>query len=204
MAEMYKFNRYTDMEKEITSIISDLGKQEKTFMTNELKNTYKASYVKTGAIMTEGIPKLAISFTKIPTGLVEKALTYPWSGTDFVTRIGVNNNVLASNIKQTLTRGFINGSSISEMTKELKNTVNIGATNSRRLIRTESMHIMSASHHDIYKQAGVLKVKLITANDNRTCEECSALNNKVYLIDEAPMLPLHPSGRCVLLPYFED
>ena len=204
MAEMYKFNRFKSMEKEIASIISDLGKQEKTFMTNELKNTYKASYAKTGAILTVGIPKLAINFSKIPTGFVEKALTYPWSGSDFITRIGVNNNVLISNLRQTLTRGFINGSSITNMSKDLKSVMDIGATNVRRLVRTEAAHVISASHHDVYKQAGVLKVKLITANDNRTCEECSALNNKVYLIDEAPMLPLHSNGRCVLLPYFED
>ena len=204
LSEMYKFNRFKSMEKQITSIISDLGKQEKTFMTNELKNTYKASYVKTGAILTEGIPKLAINFTKIPTGFVEKALTYPWSGLDYSSRIWKNKEVLVSNLKQTLTRGFINGSSITNMSKDLKGVMDGSATNFRRLIRTESQHIMASSHHDTYKQAGVLKVKLITANDNRTCEECSALNNKVYLIDEAPMLPLHSNGRCVLLPYFED
>ena len=204
MAEMYKFNRYTDMEKEIASIISDLGKQEKTFMTNELKNTYKASYISTGVILTEGIPKLAINFTKIPTGFVEKALTYPWSGSDYSSRIWKNKEVLVSNLKQTLTRGFIQGNSITNMSKDLKSVMDIGATNTRRLIRTEAMHIMSASHHDAYKQAGVLKVKLITAKDNRVCKKCDAMNNQIFDINDAPMLPIHPNGRCEIIPYFED
>ena len=204
MAEMYKFNRYTDMEKEITSIISDLGKQEKTFMTNELKNTYKASYAKTGAILTVGIPKLAINFSKIPTGFVEKALTYPWSGSDFITRIGVNNNVLISNLRQTLTRGFINGNSITNMSKDLKGVMDIGATNARRLIRTEAMHCIASSHYDTYKAAGVKQVKFITANDNRVCKECDALNNKIFDLNDAPMTPIHSNGRCEIIPYFED
>lgn len=204
MAEMHRLNRLNSMEKEIASIISDLGKEEKTYMTNELKNTYKASYVKTGAILSEGIPSLAINFTKIPTGFVEKALTYPWSGSDFVTRIGVNNNVLISNLKQTLTRGFINGSSITNMTKDLKGVMDIGATNARRLIRTESQHIMASSHHDTYKAAGVKQVKFITAHDDRVSAECAAIDGEIFDIDDAPMLPIHPNGRSELIPYFED
>ena len=202
--EMYKFNRFKSMEKQITSIISDLGKQEKTFMTNELKNTYKASYVKTGAILNDGIPSLAINFSIINKVAVEKALTYPWSGSDFITRIGVNNNVLISNLRQTLTRGFINGSSITNMSKDLKSVMDIGATNVRRLVRTESMHVIAAGHHDVYTKAGVTKVKFITANDDRVCDECDALNDKIFDINDAPMTPIHPNGRCVIIPYFED
>ena len=204
LSEMHKFNRFKSMEKEIASIIRELGKQEKTFMTNELKNIYKASYIKTGAIITVGAPTLAISFSKIPTGFVEKALTYPWSGTDFVTRIGVNNNALVSNLRQTLTRGFINGSSITNMSKDLKNVMDIGATNVRRIVRTESMHVIAAGHHDVYTKAGITKVKYITANDNRVCAECDALNNKIFDLNDAPMTPIHPNGRCIIVPYFED
>ena len=204
MAEMYKFNRYTDMEKEITSIISDLGKQEKTFMTNELKATYKASYLKTGAILNEGIPALAISFSIIPTVAVEKALTYPWSGLDFSSRIWKNKDALISNLRQTLTRGFIDGSSIKDMSKSLKNVMDISATNAKRLVRTESMHVIAAGHHDVYTKAGEEKVKYITANNNRVCDLCDALNNKVFNINEAPMTPIHPNGVCITIPYFED
>ena len=204
LADLYKFNRYTNMEKEITSIISDLGKEEKSYMTNELKKTYTESYIKTGAILIEGIPKLAINFSKIPTGFVEKALTYPWSGLDYSSRIWKNKEVLISNLKQTLTRGFINGSSITNMTKDLKGVMDIGATNARRLIRTESMHIMASSHHDTYKAAGVKQVEFITARDDRVDDICRSLEGNVYLIDEAPMLPIHPNGRSVLIPYFED
>ena len=204
LSDMYKFNRYKNMEKEIENIISDLGKEEKAYMTNELKNTYKASYVKTGAILSEGIPSLAINFTKIPTGFVEKALSYPWSGTDYSSRIWKNKDILVTNLKQTLTRGFINGSSITNMTKDLKGVMDIGATNARRLIRTESIHIMASSHHDTYKAAGVKQVKFITAHDDRVSDECAAMDGEIFDIDDAPMLPIHPNGRSELIPYFED
>lgn len=202
--EMYKLNRYTNMENEIASIISSLGNKEKTYMKSELTKIYEKSYISTGKILVEGIPTIAISFNKIPTGFVNKALTYPWSGLDYSSRIWKNKEVLTSNLKQTLTRGFIQGSSISDMTKELKATLDNSATNCRRLVRTESQHIMASSHHDVYKKANVTRVKFITANDPRECDECRALNGKIFDIDEAPMTPLHPNGRCVVIPYFED
>lgn len=204
LTEMYKFDRYKNMEEEITSIIMNLGKEEKLYMTGELTEVYSNSYVKTGAILLKGIPTIAIKFDVIPTGFVEKALFYPWSGTDFVTRIGVNNKTLISNLRQTLTRGFINGSSITNMTKDLKGVMDIGATNARRLVRTEAMHIMASSHHDVYTKAGVTEVKFITAKDDRVCDECGKLNGKIFPINEAPMIPQHPNSRSVNVPYFKD
>ncbi|HEY5524966.1 MAG TPA: minor capsid protein [Clostridium sp.] len=205
--DMYKNDRFKAMEKEIISIIGELGKQDKIYMTNELKKTYTESYIKTGAILTEGIPELAVNFAIIPKGFVDKALTYPWSGTDFVTRVGVNNNVLISNLRQTLTRGFIQGNSITDMTKDLKSVMDIGATNARRLIRTEAMHVIGASHNDTYKSSGVEKVKFIIAKDDRVCDDCRALaksSKNPFLIDEAPMIPQHANSRSINIPFFED
>lgn len=204
MTEMNKLNRFSIMEKEITSIITNLGGKEKAYMTNELTNTYKSSFLKTGAILKEGIPNLAVSFTKIPTGFVEKALTYPWSGLDYSSRIWKNKEVLISNLEQTLTRGFIQGNSISNMTKDLKGVMDVSATSARRLIRTETQHIMSASHHDTYKQAGVEKVKYLATDDDRTCDECLELDGKVFNLEDAPMTPIHANSRSIVVPYFED
>jgi len=203
VSEMYKFDRYKNMEKEIASIISDLGKEEKAYMTKELKKVYSESYLKTGELITGFKPNIGISFATIPTGFVEKAISYPWSGADFVTRIGINNEKLVVNLKQVITKGMVEGKSISSMTKDLKDTMNLSATNARRLIRTESMHCISSSHHDTYKKAGVKKVEFLTSGDNRVCAICDAFSGKIFLIDEAPMLPLHPNERCVLLPIID-
>jgi len=202
--QMYVANRYKSMEKQIASIIDTLAKEEKVFATGELKRIYKDSYVKTGAILTEGIPNLAIDFAIIPKGFIEKAITYPWSGDNFSSRLYKNKNVLIDNLRQTLTRGFVQGKSITEMSKDLKSTMDISATNSRRLLRTESMHCIASSHHDVYTKAGVEKVKFITANDSRVCDECDALNNKVFLLNESPIIPQHPNSRSLNIVYFED
>ena len=203
VSEMYKYDRYKNMEKQITSIISDLGKEEKTYMTKELKKVYSESYLKTGKLITDFKPNIGISFATIPKGFVEKAITYPWSGADFSSRIYKNKDVLITNLKQTITKGMVEGKSITNMTKDLKKVLDISATNARRLIRTESLHVIASSHHDTYKKAGVAKVEYLTSDGPRVCDICDALNHKIFKLEDAPMLPLHPFGRCVVIPYFE-
>jgi len=205
--DMYLKTRYSDMEKEINNIVKSLGNKEKDYFKSELTKTYEKSYISTGTILTEGIPKLAINFNKIPTGFVNTALTYPWSGDSYSNRIWKNKEALISNLKQTLTRGFINGSSISNMTKDLKGVLDGSATACRKLIRTEAMHCIGASHNDTYKAAGVKRVKFITAEDDRVCKICNGIANSSknpFLIEDAPMIPIHANSRSISIPYFED
>lgn len=203
LTEMYKYNRYKNMAKEITSIVKSLGKNEKKYMTGELKEIYSDSYTKTGQIIKKVNPKIRTDFNLIPKNAIEKAISYPWSGDDYSSRIWENKRKLIKNLNQTLTQGFVQGKSISNMTKDLTSTMNNSATNCRRLIRTESMHVMASSHHDVYTKAGIKKLEFVTARDDRVCEECSALDGKIFLLNEAPMLPLHPNARSILIPVIE-
>lgn len=40
----------------------------------------------------------------------------------------------------------------------------------------------------------------ITANDERTCPDCDALNGRTYAIDDSDRPPLHPNCRCTVVP----
>lgn len=202
LTEMYKFNRYQAMEKEIVSIIKVLDSSETKYMTSALKQTYTASFTETGALFIAINPKLKSKLI-INQDAVAKALTYPWSGDMFSSRIHKNTEKLITNLRQTITQGFVQGKSISQMSKDLKSTMDIGASNSRRLIRTESMHMIASSHHDVYTKANIDKVEFVTAKDDRVCDECSALDGKIYSLNEAPIIPLHPNSRSILIPIFD-
>jgi SPP1 gp7 family putative phage head morphogenesis protein len=81
--------------------------------------------------------------------------------------------------------------------------MDIGATNSRRLIRTESMHVIASSHHDVYTRAGVGKVEFVTAHDDRVCEECDSMDGEIFDLNDAPMIPQHPNARSILIPIID-
>ena len=45
----------------------------------------------------------------------------------------------------------------------------------------------------------------MTAQDEKVCSQCLALQGKIFSLDEIePMIPLHPNCRCIALPYIED
>lgn len=49
-----------------------------------------------------------------------------------------------------------------------------------------------------YRQAGLKKVEWsVGPEDGRECAVCAARGGKVYLIDEAPIIPAHPRCRCI-------
>ena len=52
---------------------------------------------------------------------------------------------------------------------------------------------------DGYKDAGVKKVKWVTAEDEKVCRECRKLDGKIFDIDKVPPR-LHYHCRCSLLP----
>ena len=77
------------------------------------------------------------------------------------------------------------------------------------LARTEIIrahHLATIQEYRNWGLEGVLvKGEWKTAGDDRVCDKCSALEGKIFTLDEIePMIPLHPSCRCIALPYIEE
>jgi len=115
---------------------------------------------------------------------------------------------LASGIKRAVTSGVLTGKSIPEVARDIGRIVKdpeafrragktVFKTAQRRAIliaRTETLRAHNEGRKVFYRQAGVKKVKWLTAQDERTCPICRALDGKVFGIDEVP--EEHPGGRC--------
>lgn len=56
---------------------------------------------------------------------------------------------------------------------------------------------------DAYSDAGVGRVRFVTQRDGRVCEECRALEGRVYRLGEQPALPIHWNCRCLYVPVIE-
>ena len=119
---------------------------------------------------------------------------------------------LASGIKRSVTQGVLTGKSIPEVAREIGRVVKdkeafrragktVFKTAQRRatlIARTETLRAHNEGRMAFYRDVGVTKVQWLAADDERTCPECSRLNGRVFLLDDVPMLPRHPSCRCVL------
>lgn len=100
-------------------------------------------------------------------------------------------------------RGVIQGKPVTQISKELSKRLDVSFNNSQRLVRTETMHYLNEGAKDRYKKAGIEKVKWCTAPDERTCPKCSGLNERIFDINDTPIIPAHPRCRCTYIPVIE-
>lgn len=65
-----------------------------------------------------------------------------------------------------------------------------------------AINVVDRARLDAFKRAGIKKVKWITEKDERVCETCDELDEKVFDIDDVPAKP-HINCRCRLRPVFD-
>jgi SPP1 gp7 family putative phage head morphogenesis protein len=194
--ELAKYNRLETLHNNIADIVRKLGGKEYRYTTSVLSHLYGESLTQTAKLFN-------ISFTRVPENLVEAALKYPWSGENYSSRIWANKDKLARELKDTVTQGIIQGKGVTQMTNAVKEAMGSGAYETRRLVRTEAMHMINQGHLDAYKKAGRKKVEWLAAKDERTCPTCGELHEQRFEIGEEPPCPAHPHCRCRWIPVVE-
>lgn len=197
LSDAYKYDRLNKLKMQIEENIKKISKEEIKIDKNILEKTYKGAY--------EEISKeLKLDFSKLNKEAIKRAVNYEWSGTMFSDIIWKNTSNLIYNIKNTITKGLVEGKSYIEMARELNKVMENGLYNSLRVIRTETAHIVNQATLDRYKDSGLVKeVRIIAAEDERMCDTCGSFHNKIFKIDKVPIMPLHSNCRCCVAPVIE-
>ena len=174
LSDMHKFNRLTNLQKNIEDIIRELGENVESFEQKNMQDGFKETY---SNIMTKlGITK----FDEVPKKVMEEMLRKPWLGSDFSERLWKNTQVLATNLNDLLTNGIIQGKTITEIAIQLNNRMNEGFNVAHRLIRTETMHYLNESAKKAYKDGGCKDIQLWAAVDERVCKVCGGKHGNIY------------------------
>ena len=200
LSEAHKYDRYNKFVAQIETRIAELGKKEIETDKKILKDAFMTAYETTFKDINAVIP---INFDKIPIHLVEKAILYPWSGSNYSEVIWKNTGKLAYELKNTITSGLIKGEGYVKMANRLDKTMGMGQFNALRVIRTETVHITAHATLERYRKSGVERVQYIAADDERTCDLCGVKHYQIYPIDKAPDLPIHPQCRCGYAPVID-
>lgn len=144
-------------------------------------------------------------FTKLSTDMIEDVLTYPWSGSDFSTRLWNNKRALLFNTRETITQGLIQGQSVARMSKSLADAMGKSYHQAETLIRTETNHFHAEADTRAYEAAGVEEYEFVATLDSRTSEACASLDGKHFPIKEAKTgvnyPPMHPRCRSTTVEY---
>ncbi|WP_422406951.1 MULTISPECIES: minor capsid protein [Gammaproteobacteria] len=206
LAAQSKINRLQALLNEIDMQLNMLSINQQMVMEEFLTDVTTESYYKTVYNAQRFANSMGSAFAKINKEAVMKVITYPWSGSMFSERIWSNKRKLITAIKETLTLGLVRGTSTQEMTRQLRDKLNVSYFNANRIIRTEANYVMNEGHAKGYEAVGVEQYQFLATLDKRTSEVCGKLDGKVFDLADRQVgvnyPPTHPHCRSTVIPHF--
>lgn len=198
LSDMHKFNRLTNLQNNINSIIKELALNTENFGKKNMYEGFSENYKATMESLGQ------IDFAMPNQKLMEQLLNKPWLGSNFSERLWKNTKVLAMNLNDILTTGITQGKTVTEMSIQLNNRMNQGFNEAHKLVRTETMHYLNESSFKAYQDAGCEEVQVWAAVDERTCKICGLRHGNIYRMRDRPTLPFHANCRCTYLPVIDE
>lgn len=201
--DLYKANRYEKLLKIFRKNVKELERSEKEIIKNSLQDMY----VDNVRIVSREFDTIPLVDAKRP---ALKAINTTWApdAKCWTTRIGIH----GAELQQTLMQGLVDcvaaGRPHIEISKMIEKRYNVSFSQAERLVRTELSYVQNSSTYDRYKEAGIEYYELVTADDNRVCEECKELNpGPIPMKDKVVgenFPPLHPNCRCTIKPVIPE
>jgi len=179
-----------ECEVKVTDLLGDMLK------TNYYRTCYQMQVINGIGFNTN------FNVAKINDALLKQVLEYPWSGKNFSKTLWENTDTLAALAKREITIGFMNGSSVQKMAKEINDVMGKGRYAAERLVRTESSYFANQGELLAYQESGIKEYEFLGGG----CVNCQRLNGLHFLISEAEtglnLPPIHPNCKCTTIAYF--
>lgn len=121
-----------------------------------------------------------------------------WSGETFSARIWKNTAAVAQRIRSDMEDMLIGGRSREEIKLQLMKDFSASYRDASQLVETEAAYVLNGVEKQRYKDAGLQKIRWsIRPEDGKECALCKSRADKVWHIENAPMMPAHPRCRCI-------
>lgn len=197
---------------ELQARTGTLAIEETALIEPHLINVYETGFAQTAYSLAVANDLVQI-FTMPNEKALAQVIKYPLSGRSFSESIWKNADALLVDLKEELIRGAIQGTSVTNMAKNLKkhlidSTGKYADSNTKRIVLTESAFVLETATNETYKEADVKKSQIIVSLDERTCKKCGHRDGDLVDVDKAVsgvnIPPFHPRCRCTTVPYIED
>lgn len=191
MDQMVKYDRLKKFDNNILLKVSNLYKENSTFMDNTLRNIFKYTRDETIDIVQKKTEKSLIPIKK--TLDIEKTVNEKMAGLHWTERMGYQRNDCIYKVQKTLKEGLAQGSSYGEMSKRLNEELNGKVIQPVRIIRTEGARVYQSTQIeslDKIAQKGLqMTKKWVTANDERVRSQHREMDGIIVRYEEDFLLP---------------
>lgn len=186
--------------KKVQSQLNNMSKEEINYLQRALINNMQGVTVDTNKL-------LGIDFN-LPNQELQDLLNTPWvnDGKNFSERIWHNKADLVDALDNAVKTGISEGASVDVIARAMQKYIkDVPMSRMIVLARTETMHFLNVAQFNSYAKAGVTKVGVLVAQDERLCPTCDRAGKEgPYTLDKAPGLPLHAQCRCCYVPIVDS
>lgn len=203
--DIWTYKHYRDLSKRMAVMAAKVGAREERILNTQLEIALKEIYK--GTPLPPGT-----TFSLINETVVKQLIATPWSEKHFSQAIWDNKAKMLQILKDGLTKSIVLGESKDKTVVKLRDlilkeksdkTLHGAFADADRLVRTELQHTVIQGQIQRYKDNGYKELEIVTADDERTCEKCSALDGKIVPIDSDMVSPFHSRCRCDMIPVID-
>jgi SPP1 gp7 family putative phage head morphogenesis protein len=188
----------------LKNIGKTLGDAEVKTITDILETAYSDTYYKNAFIMDSGL-KIDLKFDILKKEFIDAAVNTKYKGEIFSDRIWKNKANMLDKLQASITDAMQGKTTIDKVARDIRNTFNVQAYESQRLVHTENARIQTQASYDIGISSGVEQVMYSATLDMLTNPIDASFDSNIYDIDDnnKPEIPQHPNCRCcyINIPY---
>lgn len=204
-ADLYKLDKYWEMQGQLRQVLNKLGEKEVALLTKEFETNFFEVYY---SLNIDGMK----SFSTVNTEIANQLINSIWclDGKHFSQRIWKNTELLAQTLNDNLVHCVTTGKKPTELVKLLERRFEVSYHQAETLVRTEIAHVQTEAAKKRYQDYGLLKYQIL-GNEDDSCGnhsiDCHKMDGKQFLYAEmrigtnAP--PFHPNCKCRIIPVVE-
>lgn len=193
-----RLDRLRQLQKQLDIVMQNVYQQEKTYSSNFYTDLAKEAYYRNIFNIQQRVDA-AFSFNHISAKRIDRVVNSKWSGKNYSERIWSNTKQLAKELKEELLINLITGRTNREAAESITNKFGQGASNARRLVRTESNYLAGELNAKAYEECGIEEYQFLATLDLRTSLKCRDLDGKIFLVKDRKVgvncNPMHPWCR---------
>lgn len=193
-----RLERLQQTQNQLDLTMQNVYRQEKLKNTSHYVDLAKESYYKS-IFDIQQRTGLGFSFNVVDAKAIDRVINSKWSGENYSKRIWRNTQALAQDLKEELLINLVTGRTDREVAEIIQNKFASGASEARRLVRTESNNLANQMEMKSYEECDIDWYLYVATLDLRTSSKCRELDGKRFKVSEQQpgknCPPMHPWCR---------
>lgn len=193
-----RLERLQQLQVQLDSVVQNVYQQEKMISADFYTGIASESYYRSVYNIQQKADAV-FPFHPVTAKVIDKVINSRWSGKNYSERIWGNTQTLAQDLKEELLINLVTGRTNRETAAIITDKFGQGASNARRLVRTESNYVSTEMNFKAYEECGIEEYQYLATLDLKTSKICRGLDGKIYLVKEKQIgkncPPMHPWCR---------